>query len=193
VPFSQLLTYEFVLRKRSCELLREDGAMAVAESLQKATHDTELRELHFITPLLSHAHDYSSISTPHIPLAHSLPPPPPVPERFEPFRANYGGGKGGGWGKGGGRGGGAKGRGKQPYWKGQEHLRKAPGTLAGKATNGMEICFKWNAGKDSDPCDGKCNRLHICRVSGCGLKHKAFECPLLDATTKAKLQTQRSQ
>ena len=60
---------------------------------------------------------------------------------------------------------GAKGKGKH----GQDQ-RLAGLSLAWRTPDNRDLCFAWNFGQ----CEGKCNRVHQCRVKGCYGDHPAI-------------------
>ena len=41
--------------------------------------------------------------------------------------------------------------------------------------DGKQICYRFNM--KGKKCDGRCERVHICRVKGCGANHPAFDHP----------------
>ena len=40
-----------------------------------------------------------------------------------------------------------------------------------------QICYRYRYNMQGKKCDGRCGRVHICRVKGCGASHAAFEHP----------------
>ena len=51
-----------------------------------------------------------------------------------------------------------------------------PGTkleLLTHTPDGKQICYRFNM--KGKKCDGRCGRVHICRVKGCGANHPAFD------------------
>ncbi|CAE6964686.1 unnamed protein product [Symbiodinium natans] len=63
-------------------------------------------------------------------------------------------------------------KGGKPSLKGSEVL-KTPGMFAGftlisTTPDGRQICYAFNSARG---CKGKCGRVHICRVQGCGKAH----------------------
>ena len=75
-----------------------------------------------------------------------------------------------------------KGKGKKGKGKGKNDANKPsylPGTklkLVTHSPDGKQICYRFNVrGKK---CDGRCNRMHICRVENCNAAHPAYEHPV---------------
>ena len=61
------------------------------------------------------------------------------------------------------------------FGKGNKGQSTLPGTnlrLASKTPDGREICFRYNM--KGLKCDGRCKRLHVCRVQNCHKAHPAF-------------------
>ena len=72
-----------------------------------------------------------------------------------------------------------KGKGKGKKGKGGRYQSTfLPGTkleLVTHTADGREICYKFNM--RGNKCDGKCGRVHVCRVKGCGQQHAAADHP----------------
>eukprot|EP00435_Cladocopium_sp_Y103_P013515 s1635_g3.t1 len=157
-PWHILLDYEFELRTKAIKKARKDGTM-LGTALLEATQDSEVKELHFTSPI--------TLAAAQRPAKVPRWDPPATPGASSTF---YGGKSGGGKGKG------AKGKkGKQGRSFPSTFL---PGTkleLITHTPDGQEICYRYNM--KGKKCDGKCNRVHICRVKGCGQQHPACEHP----------------
>ena len=67
---------------------------------------------------------------------------------------------------------GKKGDGKGKRGDGKAFPEQLKGlSLAWRTPDNRELCFSWNSGD----CDGKCGRVHQCRVKGCYGSHKAID------------------
>ena len=156
-PWHILLDYEFEMRSYAFKRARKDG-MELGAALAQATTNSELKELHFTSPVT-----FASMQR------------PAKFGRWESAQASnpnvQGQGKGQ-TGKGKGTKG-KKGKGGKQY-----STTFLPGTkleLVTHTPDGQEICYKFNMrGKK---CDGKCGRVHVCRVRGCGQPHAAADHP----------------
>ena len=157
-PWHILIDYEFELRSHAFKRARKDGT-PLGTALHQATQNSELKELHFTSPITFAAmqrpskygrwdsQDTSSASTSNV----------------------QGPGKATGKGKGGKS---KKGKG------GKYQTTYLPGTkleLVTHTVDGQEICYRFNMRKGK--CDGRCGRVHVCRVKGCGQAHPASEHP----------------
>jgi hypothetical protein len=144
-----LLEYEFQVRKKAFALVRDDGT-PLSEALGKAASDTELRDLHFMAPLLLSSRNGKGGKKNH-------------------WQEEDAGGKGG---KEGGKkrhkGGGKEGKGKGSKTKGKSDLLS-------KTPDGRLICFGYNS---TEGCKKPgCSMLHVCRKKGCLQTHPLHEHP----------------
>lgn len=128
----------------------------LSDALAAVIRDPDLKEAYFTTPIALKA-------------ATSTEAPP-----NKWFRLNDKGNKGR-WGQGGGSSwkGASKGSGKGG--KGKDKGKNQDSRLAGlslvwRTPDNRDLCFAWNAGT----CEGKCNRVHQCRVKGCYADHPAI-------------------
>ena len=153
--WSIILAYENKLRKEAFKLVIREG-YTLAEALGSVIKDADLKETYFTTPVALRA-------------AMSVERPPP--NKFQ--RSSYKGfgdfkgdwkGKGKSW-KGGKGDKGGKGS------KGEVRKELQGLQLAWRTPDGRDLCFAFNSGS----CDGKCNRVHQCRVKGCYGDHPAVK------------------
>ena len=143
-PWHILLDYEFELRKKAIRKAHKE-ARPLHATLKVATEDTELKELHFTSPVTF--------------AAMERPAKTPKWEQDPPK--------------------GHKGKGKGKKGKDQGKTSYLPGTkleLVTHTPDGKQICYRYNM--KGKKCDGKCNRVHICRVKGCQQNHPAYEHPV---------------
>ena len=143
-PWHILLDYEFELRKKAIRKAHKE-ARPLHVTLREATEDTELKELHFTSPVTF--------------AAMERPSKTPRWEQDPPK--------------------GHKGKGKGKKGKDQGKTSYLPGTkleLITHTPDGKQICYRYNM--KGKKCDGKCNRVHICRVKGCQQNHPAYEHPV---------------
>ena len=160
-PWHILLDYEYELRCSAVKKARKEGTM-LGQALLEATQDAELKDLHFTSPITFSSvqrpakmgrWDQSATTSPGTPAA-------PANNKGAPNRP-----KGAGKGK--------KNKGAKPY-----AASYLPGTkleLLTHTADGQEICYRYNM--KGKKCDGKCGRVHICRVKNCGQQHPACEHP----------------
>ena len=150
-----ILAYEHKLRKEAFKLVIREG-YTLAEALGSVIKDADLKETYFTTPVALRA-------------AMSVERHPP--NKFQ--RSSYKGfgdfkgdwkGKGKSW-KGGKGDKGGKGS------KGEVRKELQGLQLAWRTPDGRDLCFAFNSGS----CDGKCNRVHQCRVKGCYGDHPAVK------------------
>ena len=153
--WSLVLSYEYVLRKEAFKRVRR-GTVTLDEALQQVLIDTELRNMHFIEPLVScpkaHAPSLDVPSTKRPRLDADWP----AEEWAQPPQSSKG-----------------KGKGKKGAGKGKDKSRGKDGPparkinpelhLVMKTPDGRDICFLYNKGQ----CQGGCGRVHCCRVKGC--------------------------
>ena len=143
-----ILSFEHRLRKEAFKLVVRDGT-TLADALNQVIHDAELKETYFTTPVALRA-----AMTPQAdpPQQKWLRPNTKGTGKFQ--SSNY------------------KGQGKSSKGKGKEVRKELQGlTLAWRTPDNRELCFSYNTGS----CDGKCNRVHQCRVKGCYGDHPAIK------------------
>ena len=135
-----ILNFEHRLRKEAFKLVVRDGA-TLADALNQVIHDAELKETYFTTPVALRA-------------AMSAQADPPQQKWQRPNTKGYGKFQSSNF----------KGKGKSGKGKGKEVRKELQGlSLAWRTPDNRELCFSYNTGS----CDGKCNRVHQCRVKGC--------------------------
>ena len=157
-PWHILLDYEFELRSHAYKKSRKDGT-PLGVSLLEATRNSELKELHFTSPI-----SFAAVQR------------PAKMGRWEQGSStnpstSYSTGQGKGSG-----GKGKQGKGKKNKGGKQFQSTYLPGTkleLVTHTPDGQEICYRYNM--KGKKCDGKCGRVHICRVKGCNQMHSASE------------------
>ena len=162
-----VIDYDTAVRRRQAKLVN-DG-LSFGAALRQAWREPELRERHFVTPLLVRiAGAGGKQITNDRPDKPRQPPPtkPNAQPSDDPPYQKTKGGKG------------AKGKGKDG--KGKGNPKKQPKTEDGPKwekgggyktdADGRPICFAFN----KDQCAGQCQRLHICRR--CLGKHSATKC-----------------
>jgi hypothetical protein len=160
--WDQVLTYDFEVRTKAYELVNYDGVTLTA-ALVAARKDSEIRNLHLITPLavgggkVQHTDSLQSL------LAVWQPPwmrPQEHPAQSKGARS----GKGGGDPKGGkGDGGTRKDKRKRTRKGGQSDLKS-------KTQDGRAICYKYN--NEEEDCTGPCSFVHVCQR--CEGDHPAY-------------------
>ena len=154
-PWHILLDYEYELRRKAVKRARRDGAM-LGTALKDATEDTELKELHFTSPItFAWAQRPAKMGRWETPGASNA-------TSSAPSKGQSGKGKGG----------------KAKGGKGKHQTTFLPGTkleLVTHTPDGQEICYRYNM--KGKKCDNKCGRVHICRVKNCGAQHPACEHP----------------
>jgi hypothetical protein len=148
-----VLQYEHRLRREACKLVNR-GEATLAEALQRVIKDADLKESFFTTPLALTAAE--------------------TPAKFS--RSSFKGSSDSNY-DATGR---TKGKGKKKFqpWKGhgkgqKGHSKGKHGDLplVSQTPDGRDICFAFN----SQGCNNKCGRLHVCRVRGCYGDHAARE------------------
>ena len=155
-PWHILLDYEFELRSKAVKRAKKEGTM-LGQALIEATQDSELKELHFTSPVT-----FAALQRPT--KYGKWEQPAPTPGASSSNKGAGGKGKGG------------KGK-KNKNGKGYA-ATFLPGTkheLVTHTVDGQEICYRFNM--KGKKCDGKCGRVHICRVKGCGQQHAACDHP----------------
>ena len=139
---------------------RKEGTQ-LGTALLQATRDPELKELHFTSPI-----SFASLQRPAKAGRWENPSGAAPPQPLGQPGSKGSGGKGKQKGK--------KGKGAKPF-----QTTFLPGTkleLLTHTPDGQEICYRYNM--KGKKCDGKCGRVHICRVKGCGQQHSASGHPL---------------
>ena len=146
--WSIVLSFEQKLRKEAMKLVVKDG-VTLADALHRVIRDAELKETYFTTPVALRAAMSPSSDGSH-------------PFKFQRFNNKGGGGKSFT----------PKGKGKGPKGKGKEIRKELAGLqLAWRTPDNRELCFSYNTGS----CNGKCDRVHQCRVKGCYGDHPAIK------------------
>ena len=160
--FVQMLEYDYQVRKKTADLLNE--GMCLKDALKAAYRDHEVRERHFLTPvMLAALHTRESRPRSRSPRRQAA-----AASRQQQQSGNGGGGRGCGNGKGGrggkagggkGRGGGGKGRG---GGTGTCPAHSTPKGMSARTPDGRSICFKFNT---PEGCSAKkCTFVHVCRL-----------------------------
>ena len=144
--WSIVLSYEHKLRKEAFRLVTNEG-YTLSQALRAVIRDADLKETYFTTPVALRA------------AANVEPPANKWPRLGN--KGTFGGKSSGQYTKGKGKGGKSKGK----------DSRLAGLQLAWRTPDGRDLCFAYNGGK----CDGKCNRVHQCRVKGCYADHPAIQ------------------
>lgn len=151
-PFLNIIAYEFQCRKKAFKLTRDSqGTVTLKEALLEVVKDSELKEMHFTSPLMLASRKRTA----------------------DPSWSTSSSSKGEGKGKG------KKGRGKpvakaKSVVKGSKAKGKGKG-LEHKTPDGRSICFAYS--NNDEGCPGNCGRVHCCRVKGCFALHPTFEHP----------------
>ena len=161
-----VLAYEFAMRKAAFRSVREDGC-TLTDAMAAVIKDQELRSLYFLSPLLLSANQRSSVNSTRqaIALSTSSGGHPRGEKRGRANKRQHTDSPSTGQSKGSGKGSG----------KGKNNKGKGKGSNDGqvsKTPDGRDLCYNWNAGRD---CDGKCGRVHACRVAGCMATHRAID------------------
>ena len=139
------------MRKKAIRSAHRTGT-PLHETLKQMTEDAELKELYFTSPVT-----FSAIQRPQKTARWDE-----QSSKGREFQAGKGKSK--------------KGKGKGT---GKHKVSFLPGTkleLVTHTVDGKEICYKFNI--KGAKCDGKCGRVHICRVKNCGADHPAYNHPL---------------
>ena len=134
--WSVLLGYDLALRKRVMKLVL-DGACTISEGLKRVVRDPELKELHFVSPVV--------LMSKRVKPTDDNSKPLKVARSEDQFGGKAGRGKGRG-----GRGKGKKGRGKG----------KDKNGLISRTPDGRSICYAYN----NQGCSGSCGMVHVCRI-----------------------------
>jgi hypothetical protein len=156
-----VLAYEFAMRKAAFRKVREDG-WSLANALTEVIKDQELRSLYFLSSLLLSTNQRSSTNSTRQAVTLSSPSGNhPRGEKRERTDKKRGSGKGDN-----------KGTGKSSGKGNKNNKTKGGRELMSKTPDGRDLCYNWNAGRE---CDGKCGRVHACRVGGCTATHRAID------------------
>ena len=157
VPWSTLLKYEFQIRKRAMEHIRDDK-LTLKQGLERAMHDSEIRALYFTTPLTLQKRGTKRTAE------EDTKPWKPTKPNKEPKGKSKG----------------DKGKSKSSKGSGKGKLGKSIklGGLkcCGRTEDDRLICYAYNDGQ----CDGDCGMVHVCRVIGCADTHPMIEHPGFD-------------
>ena len=159
-PWNILLDYEFELRSSAVKKARREGTM-LGKALMDATQDAELKELHFTSPIA-----FTAVQRPaKMGKWEQASGSNTTPGANGSNKAAQGKGKGGKGKKGG---------------KGGKSFQSTflPGTkleLITHTPDGQEVCYRYNMKGHKG--NGKCGRVHICRVKNCGQQHPACDHP----------------
>lgn len=152
-PWNVVLHYEYELRKAAMKAARDSGQQ-IDEALSAAMANSELKEVHFTSPLA-----LMNMSRER------------APKREGEWAKETNAEKK--WRKGKG-----KGKGKEPKGKGKGKGKEAKGKgkgLISSTADGRQVCYGYN---DPAGCQVEgCSRLHICRVKGCGQAHPTHAHP----------------
>ena len=167
--WSTVLAYELRIRKEAVTKVVYEKATP-GQALESARRDTELRELHLITPTIA---DVVAAACESAAAASANAGGHRAEARYSPYPPV---GRGKGQGK-------AKGRGKaRGKGKGQGSIlagvRLKPWTPGGR-----RICFAFN--NPAEKCDGACGMIHCCRICF-STKHAAHNCPDLSKARKGE-------
>ena len=154
IPWRAVLAYEFACRRVAFRRVREEGA-TLDEALRQAIRDAEIKEVNFTSPIALGMYRESGAKRP-VDNAESS-----GSQKFV---------KGKGKGQKGGKGSSHKGN------KGGERMQTSRRSFMSYTPDGRQICFKYN--NKTGCSDGKCDRVHVCQVRGCGEPgHGATDCP----------------
>lgn len=169
--WSLILHYERELRKKANELIQEEH-MDIASALNQAMKDSELRDIHFVTPYLA------AISCSGQPPSQDVGAGMTTDARYQPYQQYYKGKKGDPKGKG---------KGLNSKGKGDGKWGVQMGRLANVTPGGLKICFNFNK-KGGTPCPDTCTFEHVCRIQGCFKSTcQAFRCPMAPRAIKQQL------
>jgi hypothetical protein len=162
-----VLAYEFAMRKAAFRRVREDGC-TLTVAMTEVIKDQELRSLYFLSPLLLSANQRSSLNSTRQAVALSNPSGGQQRgekrtrgDRRHSASSSTGQSRGN-----------SKGTGKSSGKDRKGNKSKGGHELMSKTPDGRDLCYNWNAGKD---CDGKCGRVHACRVGGCMATHRSID------------------
>ena len=158
VSWGTILKYEYQIRKRAMEFVKEEG-LGLATALRKAMKDDETRSLHF--------NAYNSLN-------NKRPREDSESDGGKKKNKNRNKNKGNGKGD--------KGAGKtKGSWKGKQAKgsgkgkRKGGFTIVSQTPDRQMICYGYN--DEGKTCDGQCGMLHVCRVQDCHDNHPMYEHP----------------
>ena len=164
VPWSAVLKYEFQIRKRAMELVKEEG-MKLGAALDEAMQDSEVRALYFTANITLNRQRGTGKGS------GQYEDEPPLKKLRKGGKGDHNPTK-------------IKGSGKKAKGTGKSKGRGMKGGLlvAGATPDGRLLCYKWNEGL---PCDGGCGMLHVCRVVDCwDANHCMVKHPGFDASKK---------
>ena len=155
--WSIVLTYEHRLRKEAFKQVQA-GERTLAEALNAVTKDPDLKESYFTTPIaLSGSAGFQRDAK---------------WQKTGDGRDDKGKGKNGKFKDGKSRDGKGKGKdGKSKKGTKHESQDRFGNVLVSSTPDGRELCYAFNA----QGCNGKCGRVHACRVKGCYGQHAARE------------------
>ena len=157
VSWSTILKYEYQIRKRAMEFVKENG-LGLATALRRAMADDETRSLHFNT--------YNSMNNKR---TRNDSDSEAGGKKTKKYKKTKGAGKGdkdhkakGGW------------KGKKDKTKGAgKGKRKGGFTIVSQTPDRQLICYGYN--DEGKTCDGSCGMLHVCRVVNCHDTHPMYE------------------
>ena len=154
-----VLQYEHRLRREAFKLVNR-GEATLGEALVRVTKDPDLKEAYFTTPL--------ALTTAETPVKYQK-----TSQKGNNEWTNRQKGKG-------------KGKFQQHKGFGKGAKNNASKgkhgdlSLVAQTPDGRDICFAFN----SQGCNGKCGRVHVCRVRGCFGDHAAREHSKLQGNQK---------
>eukprot|EP00435_Cladocopium_sp_Y103_P063561 s792_g25.t1 len=153
-PWSVMLSYEYELRKEAVKRAFRKSK-PLRECLEEVCQDAQLKEQYFTSPIAlqgkSGRQDDSAVGGNRNWRRAEFSNYNPQPNKW-----HKGGGKKGNKGKS---------KGKQGGKGNSEH------SLVSFTDDNRQICFAYNA----QGCSGGCNRVHVCRVRGCGKAHPMWQ------------------
>jgi hypothetical protein len=151
-PWHLLLSFEYALRKEAFRRIRDNECLSIAVALLQVTKDSELKEIHFTSPLaLGNIARPKRMAEPSSNSGGNDDDSSKDPMKKK-GRHKKGNGKGGGGGKGS-KGGKSAGKG-----------------LSSATPDGKRICYAFN---DQGCTSAGCTFLHVCRRKGCHGNHPA--------------------
>lgn len=169
VPFHLVLEFDAQVRTKQAKLINEEG-QSFGEALARASKDPELRERHFVTPVLMYTLSSQRGGNGGTTTGASSSTDYPARQQGAPDGQNKGKGRQAAKGK-------AKAKARNAKGNGKDNRKGGKGTNPDRITGmqsttpeGTQICFKWNR----DSCPG-CERAHVCGY--CLGNHPARNCP----------------
>ena len=145
-----MLQYEHRLRREAFKLVNR-GESTLGEALIKVTKDPDLKEAYFTTPLALTASESPTKFQKTSQEGNYDWSPRPKGKGKGKFQQNKGYGKG--------------------FKSSGPKGKHGDLNLVSQTPDGRDICFAFN----SQGCNGKCGRVHVCRVKGCYADHAARE------------------